>query len=623
MIAKHIIDEIKSQADIWDVVNDVAPLKGNKCKCPLPGHEDKTPSFQVNKQKQIFKCFGCGRSGDVFTFTQEMKCCDFDTAVRIIADKYRYPITEQKEYTKPVWKNNTELSDKVVKWFEGRRISQKTLTKARITQSVEWMPKSKKEQNTINFNYFRKGELVNVKYRDGAKDFKMHSGAELIFYNLDAIEAAKSVYIVEGEIDCLSFIESGLDAVLSVPNGATKDNNNLAYLDNCIEHLKGKRIHICTDDDPNGRGLRNELARRLGLSNCDYVVFPDAKDANEYLCKHTKTEFVEAAKKIKDFPIEGSFTIEDFEDEIDDMFINGLPPAMGVGIPAMDKKVGFLPGYLCVVTGFPSHGKSNVVDEICLRLLTIHGWKGAFYSPEHKPTALHFSKFARKMVGKSWTNGISKSELEGVKDRLNKSLWFIRPKKGFTLEDIFASVTELVTAHGIKWFVIDAWNKLDHKDDSSSFIGKSLDQLEVFCQELNVLCFLVAHPSKPQTLKDGSFAKPTLYNISGSANFKNKCDIGLVVHRDFDNNTTDIVIEKIKYEHWGELGSTVTLAYDVPSSRYIDQMIPIVKQTGSWLTEPIQIEFEMPEPLKTLPTNTEFENPKYNEQTDTFDTSPF
>src|ERR1035437_4851561 len=115
-----------------------------------------------------------------------------------------------KPYVKPEWKNNTELSDKVTKWFEGRGISQFTLRMMKITEGTEWMPQTKKPENTIQFNYFRNGELINIKYRDGAKNFKLVKDAERIFYNLDSCHISKDIIIVEGEIDCLSFVEVGL-----------------------------------------------------------------------------------------------------------------------------------------------------------------------------------------------------------------------------------------------------------------------------------------------------------------------------------------------------------------------------------------------------------------------------
>ena len=119
------------------------------------------------------------------------------------------------EYKRPEWTNRTDLSEVVVKWFEQRGISQQTLTSQKVTESTEWMPKANKEVLTINFNYFRNDELINIKYRAKDKDFKMHKDAELIFYNLDGIKDADTCYIVEGEMDALSLIQAGIKNVVS------------------------------------------------------------------------------------------------------------------------------------------------------------------------------------------------------------------------------------------------------------------------------------------------------------------------------------------------------------------------------------------------------------------------
>ena len=82
--------------------------------------------------------------------------------------------------------------------------------------------------------------LINVKYRDGQKNFKLVSGAKLIFYGLDSIKDSNKVYIVEGEMDALSLHEAGIYSVCSVPNGASKGNQRLEYLDNCFKYFENK-----------------------------------------------------------------------------------------------------------------------------------------------------------------------------------------------------------------------------------------------------------------------------------------------------------------------------------------------------------------------------------------------
>ena len=125
-----------------------------------------------------------------------------------------------KVYVRPEWKNTTELSDKAIKWFEGRGISQSTLNRLKVSEGIEWMPQTSKNENTIQFNYFINNELINIKYRDGRKNFKLVKGAEKVFYNIDSTVGHDYVVIVEGEMDALSFVDAKIDSVVSVPNGA-------------------------------------------------------------------------------------------------------------------------------------------------------------------------------------------------------------------------------------------------------------------------------------------------------------------------------------------------------------------------------------------------------------------
>ena len=131
-------------------------------------------------------------------------------------------------------------------------------------------------------------DLINVKYRDGRKNFKLYKGAEKIFYNINSIIGHDSCIIVEGEMDVLAFVEAGIRNVVSVPNGATLNQNNLDYLDNCIDYFENKeKIILAVDQDEAGVALQQEFIRRLGAENCYLADFRDCKDANEYLLKYS------------------------------------------------------------------------------------------------------------------------------------------------------------------------------------------------------------------------------------------------------------------------------------------------------------------------------------------------
>ena len=551
--------------------------------CPKCSHNRKKktdPCLKVNLDKGCWKCWNCNWAG----YLKEEKI-------------------ETKNYIKPIWRNQTNLSTNVVKWFESRGINQNTLTDFRISEGLEWMPQDKKEVNCIQFNYFSKlNEYTNTKFRTGNKGFKLIKDAKLTFYNLDKIDFTQRIYIVEGEIDCMTLSQCSFKNVLSVPNGASVGSNRMEYFDDVSEDIFScPEVYLCLDNDIAGRSLREDLADRIGKEKCKYVEFRDCKDANDCLNKYDLQSVIVSISEAKPFPLEGVYTISDMSDEIDDLYYNGLDKGVSLNIDGFNLNI--VKGYLSIVTGIPSHGKSEWVDNICVHLRRHHNWSGAFYSPENKPTRLHFSKIARKIVGKNWMGNDKMSILDvnSVKKYLDKKIWFIKPEKDFTLKSILDHAKRTKLMHGLDYFVIDAWNKLEHKNDgSTNAIGKDLDELASFCELNNVHCFLVAHPTKMKKSDGKNFDVPTLYDINGSSNFYNKADNGICVYRDKVNNLAYIYIQKVKFSHWGEEGSC-SYAYEPNSTRYYkgmpdftnwisaDQVQTKLQDNTNFLTSPLDI----------------------------------
>jgi twinkle protein len=520
--------------------------------CPQCSHTRKKKTqkcLSVNLDKKVWRCNHCDWSGGLKT-------------------QFSKP-----EYKRPQFTNNTELSDKAVKWFATRGISQTTLNKLKISEGVEYMPQINKEINTIQFNYFREGELINIKYRDGAKNFKLFKDGEKILYNIDSLKVAKTAYIVEGEMDVLSFVEVGIENVVSVPNGATIGTNNLDYIDNSIELLNHiETFIIAVDNDQAGRKLAEDLIYRFGIENCKYVDYGRFKDANDFLLSTTPNELKQCLTDVKDYPIEGVFTISDYMPEIMDMYDNGLEKGWETGMTDFDRQIRFVPKYMTCITGIPSHGKSEFLDQICLTLTINNNAKGAFFSPENKPTKLHFSKMARKIIGKWWDGQfrMTKGEVLQSAEVIDNKIFFIQPEENYTIDSILAKVKQLKRKHGIEWFVIDAWNKLEHKWNGSEtkYIAETLTKIERFCVANNLHFFLVAHPMKIlPDLKTGKYPVPTPYHISGSANFYNMFDNHITVYRNFEHECVEIHVMKVKFAHWGKIGS-INYWYDAPSGRY-------------------------------------------------------
>jgi len=510
-------------------------------KCSSDRKKKKDPCLSVNIDEGIWNCHNCGWTGSINKRKKVVK------------------------YVKPTWNNSTELSDKLVKWFSDRGITQKTLIRNKITEGETYMPQVLKETNTIQFNYFRDDELINVKYRDGNKNFKLVKDAEKIFYGINDIIGVDEIIIVEGEIDKLSFEEAGYNNCISVPNGAS--NKKMEYLDSCEEILNNiNKIYLATDNDNAGIDLQKELSRRIGRDKCYMINFPEGcKDANDVITKHNTIELDNCVKNAQPYPLEGVVSISSISSDIDRLYENGLSKGLTVGHGSFDNIFSFVTSQLTVITGIPTHGKSHFLEHVCMRLSCRHGWRFGVFSPEHFPIELHFSVLAEKFIGKSFRitpnyDKMDSQELEYAKEFINEHYHWIRPdSETFTVDSILDATKSLVMRHGINAVIIDPWN--------TTYINNLLTRLNIFKQKYDIHIFLVAHPRKMMKNHSGMYDVPTLYDIAGSSHFYNQVDNGITVYRDFRDLKTTVHVQKVKFRHLGMIDA-VEFEYNYQNGRY-------------------------------------------------------
>lgn len=571
--------------------------KSGKTKCPRcnPDGKKNTLDLSVDVEKGVYNCHksGCDFQGKVFS-----------------KDSTAF-VPKAKEYVRPAFHNQTNLSEGLVKYFLGRLISQKTLNTFKVTEGPAWMPKmpeGKKAVNTIQFNYFRNNELINTKFRDAGKGFRMVKDAELIFYNYDACVESDWCVIVEGEPDCLSYHEAGVLPVMSVPNGASLSATpNLEYLDNCVDIFTNKKkIILATDNDEAGLKLRDELARRLGYERCYKVDFEDCKDANEFL-KAKGPELLKAtvdSEHLIEFPISGIITANDIWDDVEFLLENGLSRGDITGLlKEFDEHVSFKPGQLMALTGVPNHGKSPFALMIMAALSVNHGWKWGLFSPEHSPLAVFLVKICECLLGKRMRkeSPATKAEMAMAKAFINEHFLFIKPEDDdISVPNILYLAQQLVLRKGIRGLLIDPWNKLEHKmghgEQETAYVSRILDEVIKFDQKNGVFTIIIAHPQKmPTDLKTKLVKVPSLYDIAGSANWYNKPDIGIIFYRNFKTNLSEIHIQKMKYDHLGKQGM-VEVRYNVNNSRFTDMKSKW--DNRNWLLpkdEQTDIDFSLPE----------------------------
>lgn len=554
-------------------------LKGireqGKTLCPKCSHTRKKkrePCLNVNITDGTYNCWnpGCGFHG------------------KVGGEREYKP--KPKEYVRPKFNNRTVLTDGVVGWFFKRGIEQDTLIKGNVKDGPAWMPqiyrkhyteaiekgftedKAKEFANkeavvlTIQFEYYRNGELINRKYRDVQKNFRMEKDAELIFYGYDDVKDSDWCIIVEGEPDKLAWLQAGVKEVISVPNGAVESKNpedlKLEYLDNCVELFENKtKIILATDDDEPGRFLREELSRRLGQDRCYKVDFGGIKDSNDYLVENgsEKLRALINPENLIEYPLSGIVTLNDVDDLIEDILLNGFPKGEKIGLKPLDELITWLAGYFVAITGIPNHGKSPFTIQIACRLAVLYGWKFAIFTPEHR-VAKFYIKIIEMIIGRrAGSKNINPEHWLIVKKFVNDHFFYIKPaNKDNSLDSVLDHSQTLVARKGIRGIIGDPWNMFEHNRpkelSETEYVSRELTKITTFCEVNNVLFMQVAHPTKMKKTKDGLHEIPTLYDISSSAHFYNKPYAGITVYRNHATKKTEIYIQKVKDDEIGKLG---------------------------------------------------------------------
>jgi len=529
------------------------------------------PECSHNRKKSTEKCMS------VFWDTGLGQCNHCGARVQLHTYK---PKQSYKNYITPIEIVKTDISKKVLDFFKNNRgISEGTLNHLRIRDGKEWMPKAQKEIDVIEFRYYLHGKLVNIKYRGAGKDFKFIKDAKIIPYNIDSIIGEKVAYIVEGEIDCCSLIESGIYSVISVPNGFTlpkKDGTstiNLEYIDDFIDLFDNcDKIVLATDNDEAGRNGRDELIRRLGSDKCYLVDFQDCKDANEYLLKHGKEKLKETVLNCVPIPLTNVETINDTREQLFDMWKNGMKRGYTVGLREMDKNCSFVNSQYTLILATPSSGKSDKVDDICIRLNTRYGLRAAFASKETS-SLFHHNKWVRRVLGrKPNVSDFNKQDLLDTIDYINENFYSVVDTGD--LAETLTKFRELYKRYGVKLFVIDPFNRVRLKGVNRSDINEYTEQyhhlIDKFVKDTDSHLFLVLHPTK-MTKKQGSkftYEMPNAYNAKGGGEHYDMSYNIIGMTRDYECGVVFFNTLKWKFDHLGTTGVEWSEAWNINNGRY-------------------------------------------------------
>jgi twinkle protein len=536
--------------NMYDILNEnqikLKSYEGNtktKCpKCQPPHNKNDTPlSVTCDNGNAVWNCHHCGWSGSTNTTT------NFVTA-------------REKIYVAPKIPKETSTPSTMYSWFSTRGISKETVLKKGIYIDDKFW---------IAFPYKdAEGAVVNIKYRTQNKKFKQSPNAKRSLYNYDLAKDSKTIIFVEGEMDALTMIEAGFDNCVTLPDGAPKEcklnpkDKRFMALENCP--LKAKKVILFTDNDSAGKSLHKELLHRFGKELCWYVDYPtDCKDANEVLLKHGVKKIQEIIQNAKPYPIDGLFSAHQYYGSVLDLYNGNYVKPIEVGYDNLDEIYKVMKGTFHVVTGIPNHGKSSFLDQCLIKISEKHNWRYAMFSPEHS-TQMHLRRLVQLKVQKAFDEGfvnrMTKDELQKGLEWINERFYFIETKETTPDIDYILSVAKAsVLKYGCDALVIDPYNEVSAVRQGNAredeHIRDFISKLKRFARIHDVVVWVVAHPTKLPKNTDGSYMPPTAYDISGASHWSNQSDAILTVHRDFDDNSIQVITRKIREQGlYGKIG---------------------------------------------------------------------
>lgn len=462
------------------------------------------------------------------------------------------------------------LNQTTTEWLGKRGIH------AEVANNMGIRGESKNGTDWIQFPYMSQGVEVNTKHRClNEKKFYQEADSKKIVWNEDCLRDTalkdEPLYIFEGEIDAITAIQCGFDRAISVPDGAPSqkiddyDSLKYSYLDDLYPLIDDiKEIYICSDGDGPGGNLLHDLSIRIGIARCKWIKYPKkCKDINDVLMEYGEKGVCETLRRGQWVTIHGLY-------RMDEMPLVPENKAYSTGFTALDNHYKIRMGDFCVITGIPSHGKTIFANDIFSRCADLYNWKICIASFEQSPTLDH-KRNLRKwyMRGTMW----NKEEIEKADKWINDHYLFMVP--GFdddiTLDWVMEKAAASVVRYGCNVVVIDPWNEMDHLrnpgETITEYTGRAIKRFKKFAQKFNIHLVIIAHPAKMRKKDNGTYPVPSLYDISDSAHWYNKPDIGIVVHRESETETM-IRIAKSRYHDIIGKPGDVPVTYNQHINRY-------------------------------------------------------
>lgn len=388
----------------------------------------------------------------------------------------------------------------------------------------------------LAFPYLRNGEPYAAKFRTVEKQWRSTKDVTRGLYNADVLGTLSDlpVVITEGEMDCLTVIQSGFDRCVSLPDGWTEKGNKTEALLDELDRLKDSPyVIVAGDNDRIGESLPKAIANLLKGHDVRYVSWPEGcKDANDVLMAFGEGEVAACLNKAKRIDPPGGF-ITAFSD---------LPPlsdrrVLRAGNDLINKRLAFELGTMSVGTGTPGAGKSTFTTWVAHHVSKHESIRVGFLSFETHPhrTRDHLSRLTTHKPFHELHDAERKALLTDLDQRFRIVHRTYDRDTGHNLAWLESMVYALTVRDGCKLIIIDPWNELEHLpepgENLTNYINFALQQIRQWAEMLEVHICVIAHPKKMDT-SHGKLRAPLGYDIADSAAFANKPSLGFTIHQE-------------------------------------------------------------------------------------------
>lgn len=573
------IESLKSNPAVIRVYGNYLRLQkqGNKWVGLCPFHSEKSGSFTIFEKDMLFKCFGCGATGNCFQFVQKTDNCDFKTAVervKNLSGQLEWEKTASKvertfqQVAKPasayktfklseyeVYEKALAASQPAKDWLlKERGITYETAKKLHLgfRQNMGNFAGEKNQdiagKGWITFPTIEDGVVTSIKYRSIVrKAFTKQAGMATALFGADQIDIFSPVYVTEGEIDALTLIQAGFCAV-SLPSATTGLTPEMKD-----QIMRAECVILAGDTDDVGTAAMDKLWR--DLSERTYLLkWPDGmKDANQTFLEHSKrdlsifrTTVEDLTKKAKTQPMPDVYNLQEVMTSSSTGGLTDHPNRLRFPWPDVDKMAILLPGSVLAFYATQT-GQGKTVATVQTTVFGARKYGEVVLNYQCELTPDEIATMVTAQILHKDRNCLTAEDRKQAAEELEGVRYYIGHNPGLTSPDQILDVIEAgIRRFGATMVVLDTFHNVTVSETNETAIqGMTANRIKNMAMKYKVKWINVGQPRKANQQNKGK--RTHITDLRGSGAFADTSDAVFALHRDLvranNENPADDIYE--------------------------------------------------------------------------------